>query len=530
MTLPILKLIGGLSLFLYGMDLVSEGLQKVAAQKLRVILNLMSRHRLRALFLGAIATITLQSSSAISVMLISFVNSSLLNLDQALTMLLGANIGTTLTIQVLAFDWTGVALATLALGFLGMKSLESDRWKSFALGLVGFSLLFYGMGLMNQAVQLLKDTPWIEGSLSLLGSSFWMGFLAGAFLTALVHSSAATIVIVMTLVNQGAWSFSSSIPPMLGANVGTCVTALMASPGRGPNAWRLSLGHFSMKIVGVLMILPFLSWFEKCVLIFTEFFWEKGGVQARFVANAHVLFNVITSIVLLPGTKWAARLLSRLIHAPSKKEPFNLSEEGMAGVEKGVSEMGDRVEKMIFELIALFRDNDPKILRKIVDADEEVDLLNFELTRFLIQKVTTKFGTEATEHELRLLYAMDQLEHVGDLISKDLAELARKKIRKDLEFSLEGQGELEEFHRMVYNLFRESFAAFIKQDQGLAHEIFMECEEAKKWKTRLHLSHLERLRKEIRETIATSAIYLDLITDLDRIVDHAINFIKVIGI
>ncbi|MBI1882684.1 MAG: Na/Pi cotransporter family protein [Chlamydiae bacterium] len=527
MLIPILKLIGGLTLFLYGLDLASTGLQEFAAQRMRVILNWATRSHLAALFFGILSTLTLQSSSVTSVMLVSFVNSSLVGLEQALAILLGANIGTTFTVQILAFDLSSLALAGVALGFALMKFFQGERLKSLGRGLLGFALSFYGIGLMNAAFGPLKDVPWVAQGLIWIGHSFSLGFFAALLLTALIHSSAAAIVLVMTLVSQGSLSPQESVAWVLGANVGTCVSALFASLGRGANAWRLSVGHLMMKLTGVALVIPLLPLFGKWVHSLTEGFWPTLFTPSHFVANTHTLFNGVTSLVLLPGTKWAGQFLRWLIPAPVRK-PYLLEEEGLSGVRKGLSEMADRVGQMILDMLNVFRDNDAKLLKKIIDADEEIDLLNFHFVKFLTQKASGKWGSQATQEEVRLLYGSDQLEHIGDLISKDLAVLARKKIRKDLEFSMEGQTELEEFHQMVYHLFRGSFWAFAEKNRQKAQEMVEGSEVAKRLKRKMYLSHLERLRKSIRETVATSAIHLDFITDLDRILDHALHLARTV--
>ena len=190
--------------------------------------------------------------------------------------------------------------------------------------------------------------------------------------------------------------------------------------------------------------------------------------------------------------------------------------------------MAGRVRQMLLDILNAFQSDDLKILSRIINADEEVDLLNSQFIQFLTHRAQGKLGTQSTEQEVRLLYGMDQLEHIGDLLSKDLVHLRRKKFYGDLEFSIQGQAELEEFHQMVYNLFESAFSAYSRQDEGLAGEVIIMCEEIRQYKMKMYLSHMEGVRKGIRENVSTTSIFLDLITDLERICDYSVNLAKVV--
>ena len=527
MTGPLWILSGGFVLFLFGMDLANDGLERLAAHKLRILINWVTRSRILALLLGGVATFTLQSSSITSLLLINFVNSSLLRLDQALAMLLGANIGTTFTVQILATNVTELAFLLLMIGFLLKKGIRNEAVQNFGSGLMGFALLFYGMSLMSSAMGPLKNIEFVKHGIEWIKSSFFISLSASIVFTAIVHSSAVVIVLIMTLLQQGVINFHESIPMILGANIGTCSTAILASLGRGVNAWRLSLGNLSMKMAGVLILFPWIPWFEKIVIGVTRF-QSPLDVSYRLVANAHTFFNLGISLLLLPGTAWAALMLNRLI--PEKKEAiaFDVEREGLAAVEKGISHMADRIRDMLTVMMEVFEEGGLRKLRSVQDADEEIDLLNGYFLKYLARKTSFHSASGETRQEMRLLYGIDILEHIGDLISKDMCALARKKIYKDLEFSMEDQGKLEKFHGMVYNIFDQAIQAFLNQDAGKARGVVLNSGKTKEFKKEMYMDHLEEIQKGLKEAMASTAVYFDILTDLELISDYSESLAKTV--
>lgn len=528
MTIALMKLLGGLVFFLLGTDWAAECLEKYAVRKIRSVLNLLTRNRFFALVLGALVTVTLQSSSATSVILISFVNSSLLRLEQALPVLLGANIGTTVALQLLSFDISFIPFVCVTAGFVLMKWLKTDVGRDVGTAFIGFGLLFMGMTLMREACDPLRDADFVKVLLNGIHQYPWVGLLIGMVFTALIHASTASIAIIMAFTDQGLITLQQALPLVLGANIGTCSTALLASIGRGPNAWRLSIGNLLMKVVGVILFLPFLDYFSKMIMFISQYS-PLGNTGARWVADAHTLFNIIVSFLLLAPSHWAAAVFKRMIPEKIVFEPFNLEKEGITAVQKGILQMGERVREMLKEASSVFRDNKSRPISKIAAADEEIDLLNAEFERFLTQRAQGRFGSGETACEERLLYISDQLEHIGDVMSKEVTYLAHNKIAHDFDFSIEGQAELEQFFKMVYNFFDETLSTLEGVGEAKEQELIKFHDEIKRLKSKIYLAHYERVRKGLQETVQSGPVFLDLITALEKVSDFTLAILKAIG-
>ena len=524
MTLSILKLIGGLALFLYGMDLASEGLQKFAAQRIRAVLNLMTRSRLWSLILGAVATLTLQSSSATSVILVTFVNSSLLRLDHALAIVLGADIGTTLTVQILAFHLSDFVLVGVAFGFLLGRLAKSERIRYLGDGIIGFSLVFYGMSLMEVAVEPLRQASGIAQSLDWIKSSVILSLMSSILFTGIIQASAATIVIVMALAHQGVLTPDQAIPFVLGANVGTCATALLASFGRGRGAWRMALGHLATKSIGVMTFLSILPWFSGIVQWATQHFSIGGFYEARFVANVHTFFNLGMAVLLLPFTKVLAIGLEKIIPIKMRPEPFNLEKEGLAGVERGLDDMTRRTGDVLRNILTAGCNNDDRAIRRIIRSGEEIELMGAYFIRYLAEHSDPLHLALTQAQTKKFFYRLDFLLHVNRIVSKDMAALGKEKIRRDWEFSIEGQAQLEQFHRMVYNLYEKTVVQNLGADE--LRDILDRGETIKKMKEKIYFSHVERLRKALKETQETSMMHLDFIVHLEQISQFTVDFAK----
>jgi phosphate:Na+ symporter len=391
------------------------------------------------------------------------------------------------------------------------------------MGLIGFGFVFYGMELMDQAVEPLKNSEFLSQGLSWVQKSFWLGLMSGTVCTLIIQSSAATIVFVMSLVSQGLISPQDSVAIVLGANLATCDSAILASLTRGSKAWRLALGYLLIRIVSIVSIYFVLPWFQELIRILTNFL--AGSMDpARYVANTHTFFNILASFALLPFTGLIEKIVQFVIPTRRRPEIFDFRKEGLLAAKKAIIDMTRRVAQMMTMIVKAFRDNDLKALRKVLDADEEIDLINWQMKQGLMAR-ERKDG-ESDGETIKFLWVAAQLEHIGDVLSKDAVELARKKIYEGLEFSDEGEAELENFYGIVYNLFEKAFSAFVQGNQVAAKEVLSECEEVKKMKWQMHISHLRRFGKGIQETLNTSSIHMDLITDLERICDHSASVVK----
>ena len=313
--LMITSLFGGLGMFLYGMEMMSDGMKVAAGNKMRSILEKLTSNRLLAVGVGAFVTMVIQSSSATTVMLVSFVNSGLLTFIQGLGVILGSNIGSTITAQIVAFKVTDYALALVAAGALMALFSKKDSTKNIGFVILGFGLLFYGMKVMSDTMKPLRSNPAFNDILISLENPF-MGILAGAVFTALIQSSSATTGIVITLASGGSITLEAGIPLIFGANVGTCITALLAGLNASKEAKRVAIAHVTFNLTGVLL---FCFWIPT----FSEFISKTSNDIPRQIANAHTIFNILASMVFIPFTPLVGRLIIK--YFPDEKKDRDIT-------------------------------------------------------------------------------------------------------------------------------------------------------------------------------------------------------------
>ena len=316
--LLIIGMLGGLALFLYGIRKMSEGMKKTAGNKIRTILAALTRNRFMALFIGAFVTMVIQSSSATTVMLVGFVQAGLLNFMQSLGIILGADIGTTITAQLIAFKVTDYALLMIAIGFGLQLIARDDDLLNIGEIVMGFGILFYGMKLMSDAMQPLRDLPGIIETMKSLENPL-LGLLIGTAFTALVQSSAASIGVVIVLAHQGLVTLESGIPIILGANIGTCITAGLASINATREAKRVALAHVLFKVAGVML---FIFWIPAFAELIRNISARFGSDIARQIANAHTFFNVSLGIVFLPFINIFSLVIMKIL--PDKAEGLSV--------------------------------------------------------------------------------------------------------------------------------------------------------------------------------------------------------------
>ena len=287
-------LLGGMGMFLYGMEMMSDGMKMTAGNSMRVILEKLTSNKFLAVFVGAFVTMVIQSSSATTVMLVSFVNSGLLNFTQALGVILGSNIGSTVTAQIVAFKVTDYALLLIAVGAMMSLFSKKETVKNLGFVILGFGLLFYGMKVMSDTMKPLRTDPTFNSILTSFENPF-LGIMAGAIFTALVQSSSATTGIVITLASGGSITLEAGIPLIFGANIGTCVTALLAGLNASRDAKRVAIGHVIFNLLGVLL---FCFWIPT----FSEIISQTSNNIPRQIANAHTIFNILATVIFIPFT------------------------------------------------------------------------------------------------------------------------------------------------------------------------------------------------------------------------------------
>jgi len=516
-NLVLISLLGGTALLLYGMRLVGDGLQRAAGTRLRHVLSTLSGNRFKGLGVGALVTAVLQSSSATTVMLVGFASAGLLSLRQTIGVILGADVGTTVTVQLLAFDL--LAFAPLVV-FVGWALLAAGRgiWNYVGRAILGFGFLFLGMKLIADGTVPLKHNPLFDQILqALTGQPLILLLIAAAF-TALVHSSAATIGIALSLAAGGLMSLEGAIPIIFGANIGTAGTALVASIGGNAEARRVAMAHASFKLLGVLVFLPFLG-------PFTELVRGSAPDAARQIANAHTLFNVVLAVLFLPGASFAADLITRAIPDTSRASAGaiylnpNVLDTPAVALGQAVREvlrMGDVVLQSLRETIAVFERNDEALMRQVVARDDLIDLLEEDIKQYVIKLREQGLTEEQAERETALIFVVVNLEEIGDVIDKNLMELAEKKISGHHTFSEAGRAEIAELHGKVVENLELALAALATNDAGIAEKVIRHKSVVNLEERRLRARHIQRLHEGLPESIDTSSIHLDVLASLKR--------------
>ena len=520
----LLALFGGMALLLYGIRLSGEALQRALGGRLRSLLTGLSRNRVLAVVSGAAITAIIQSSAATTLMLIGFVAAGLMTFRQTLGVILGADIGTTFTVQLIAFRVTDYSPLLVGLGFTTTFVARRRMLKDVGQALLGLGLLFLGLKLILDNAGMLKGSQLAVDLLDAIAGNPAVGVLVGAVFSALVTSSAATLGLALAFGHQGLLSLAGAVAVVLGANIGTCVTALTASIGASAEAKRVAVAHIAFKLLGVALVFPFIGPFTAVVA-------STAAEPARQIANAHTLFNIGISLAFLPFTPWAARAIESLV--PDTQEgdsPFRtrylderaLEQPALAfgQATREALRMADVVQGMLRDVPVVFGSDHAELLEDVSRRDDQVDFLEREIKLFLTRLGREAMGSDLSRKEIALISFIGNLENIGDIIDKNLMELGRKKLYQGRRFSDTGWAEIQEFHGIVSKNLERAIAAFAANDRGLAQEVLDQRPLIRQRERDLRESHLGRLRAGLAESIETSEIHLDILTNLKRVSSH----------
>ncbi|MCB0747781.1 MAG: Na/Pi cotransporter family protein, partial [Ignavibacteriae bacterium] len=539
-------LIGGLALFLFGMNMMSEGMKKTAGAKLRVILETLTHNKLIAVAVGAFITMIIQSSSATTVMLVSFVQAQLMTFAQTLGIILGAGIGTTITTQLIAFKLTDYSLIVIGLGFAVFFFAKSKKYKSVGELILGFGILFYGMYVMSNAMYPLRTyQPFINVLMNL--ENPFLGIIVGTIFTALIQSSAAFAGIIIILGTQGLISLDAAIPLILGANIGTSVTAILASFNAGREAKKVAFAHTLFKVIGVLLFIWWIPDFAKFVRSISP-----GGdsnltgvsyladVLPRQIANAHTVFNVVLALILLPFTNMFAKLIEKILPKSDKADEEGIFktrflEESLISTptlalnlaKAEIIRMALKAQKMVENIIIPFLSDNEKIIESIEEQELELNFLNDRISKYLIKIGQESLQGERADEVFQMMHCVTELEAIGDVVSKRLLPRAKLRLEKFVKFSAEGKTEIEDYH--LRTMKQISRAVEVLKEVNLVNAKRME-KKYKKYRLmemELRRTHFERIRQAIPESIESDEIHLDLIDSLKRISSNATNIARI---
>ena len=539
----IIGLLGGLALFLYGMDKMSEGMKKSAGNQMRVILAALTKNRVIALLVGAFVTMVIQSSSATTVMLVSFVQAGLMTFMQTLGVILGADIGTTVTAQLIAFKLTDYALLMIAIGFGLRMFSKSQNLKNIGEVILGFGILFFGMKLMSDTMRPLRSYPEFIDLLKGLENPI-LGLLVGAVFTALIQSSSAFTGILIVLAQQNLITLEAGIPMIFGANVGTCITAALSSIGTCREAKRVALAHILFKLAGVALFFFWIPQFADLIHFLAERF-QSG--TARQVANAHTIFNVGLGLLFLPCTPLFGNLILRIL--PDKSEDndlkpatWHLDESKITTpaiaidlARTEISRMAKLVGRMQRAIIVPFLSNEARqdefypqltLVEGIEMREQKVNFLQEKTTHYLLQLSKQALSDDQSREVFGLISVVKDMESLGDLIHRNMIPMIPKKQNLESDFSHEGKEELLIYHEKVCNqiyLLREALA---ERSPEKAHEIMASEKKYLDLESRYRIQHLERLRHERRESMETHSVHLELMDLMKQIIVYSSNIAK----
>ncbi len=517
----------GLALFLYGMQQGEKNLKRLGGSDLKKAINIITRHRLSAYFAGFFTTMLTQSSSATTVMLVGLASSRLMTFGQSLGMILGSDLGTTFTVQLFAFKFHQIAPALIAVGFFSSTSAKSQRLADYGNLILAFGFIFFGMNLMAEAVTPLRTFPPFEHALLISFKNPWWGIVTGTLFTAIIQSSAATLAITIALAesftNQG-WTPSAAqlLPLILGANLGTCATAFISTYKADVEGVRVAWAHFFFKLLGSALVLP-------AIWILPQFPHLFNGSPAFQIAALHTTFNLVISAVFLPALHPFEQLILHITRKSKNdvKQKYHLTfiQEkaitlpilALSQATNEICRMSQRVECMNESCARLIEHFDQKTASEILEKDNEVDFLHEQIVTFLTRLAHDALTQEQAKRTYQLIMVTTDIEHIGDIISKRIVELADKIASSPLPLSPEGKEEISRLFKLTVGRFKEVMAAFTMNDEQMARGVFEHKRESRALFEDFLSRHLDRLYKRKPESLQTTSIHVDLLEEIQRI-------------
>ncbi len=525
----IFGLLGGLGLFIFGINKMADGLQNAAGDKLKRILELFTSRPIIAALTGAIATVIIQSSSSTSVMVVGFVNAGLMTLSQAVGTIMGANIGTTITAQIVAFDITALALPIIGIGaminFLSRKKITQN----IGLSILGFGMLFFGMQIMSETLKPLQEFEPFINMLINFGQHPLLGVLAGALFTIIIQSSSATTSLVIALSLQGLLDLPAGIAIILGSNIGTCITAILASIGTNVTARRAAIAHVLFNLFGVVIFLVLLKPFTNLVSF-------TANNVARQIANAHTIFNVSATVLLFPFIGYFVKFVEKLVPSGSEddaRKPRYLDRNILhtpaaliAAAEEALRMCNISLE-MVRESYRGFVNLDETAMENVLIKEETINNLEKDIILYLTEAGSSNQWSQNQHKQItNLLHAAHDIERVGDLAT-NIVELGQARLKHSVPFSDKAMEELETMYKKVESLYLRTIDVLTSEDAIAAQNLIDADDEIDLLEKEYRDTHIQRLNEGKCQPEA-GVLFLDVISTLERIADHATNLAETV--
>jgi len=520
----IFGVVGGLALFLYGITLLSNGLQKAAGERLRGLIEKLTNNRLKAVGVGAVVTAIVQSSSITTVTLVGLINAGLISLTQAIPIIMGANIGTTVTAQLIAFKLGGFALPIIAIGFLITTIAKKPSYKYLGQIILGFGLLFLGMSTMSSGMKPLRSDPMMLDFLQSLGAVPLFGIAAGAIFTAILQSSSATSGLVIAMASEQLLDLNGAVALIIGANIGTCITILFASFGASLTSKRAALSHIIFNILGAAIFFAVFAPFVSLVsLTATEL--------PRQIANAHMIFNISATVLMVPFVGLFVKAVTTIL--PGKeiridsgirfldKRTLNTPAIALGQAEKEAKRMGKLALSTLEDSFVAFKNNDLRMVKVVEKKEDAVDELDNAIEAFLTKVTQKELSREQSKKTSALVHSISDMERISDH-ANNIGELSELKTCEKIVFSKQAMCELEELFAKSFDSYRKALSVMVSKNPHVAEQVFALEREIDGLTAQFEQNHFDRLKNSKCDPKA-SVVFAEMLRNLERISDHAHN-------
>lgn len=542
----IFAFLGGLALLMFGLKFMSTALQEVAGDKMRSILEQGTKNPLRGVLTGAAVTALIQSSTATTILTVGLVNSRLLTLRQAIGVIMGANIGTTVTVYLIGFNLGRYALPIIAAGVVAYLFFDNKKVQLIGQAIIGIGILFFGLTIMGDGLAPLRDVPAFAGMMLRIEDNASFGVLVGAIFTALVHSSGATIGVLQELAYQGAITFQQAVPILCGDNIGTTVTALLVAIGTGVNARRAALTHLMFNVIGSCLFLPlFLSGIgERAIIFFTNYLfilipgnvgWEALNIKLQ-IAQTHLFFNLANALVQLPFVAVLAYIVTKLI--PDRKHETDLDEfttiyidkrflanpsVALAQATREVLRMGRMAVDSFNNAMNYFESRNKALQQRGYQLEESINFMEREITDYIVLASESRLSKEDSYQSYALLQSINDIESIADMCM-DIMELSDYAERHHVVFSGEAKDELEHMIELTEETILLTLETLETRDKTIAMKVMHNEERLDEMQNEYRRAHIRRLNERVCNG-NNGAVFLDVLGYLERISDLCRNIV-----
>ncbi|KEI95447.1 sodium-dependent phosphate transporter [Clostridium botulinum A2B7 92] len=526
-------LIGGLGLFIYGMNLMGDGLQNVAGERVKVFFEKVTSNPIKGVLTGVVVTGVIQSSSATTVMVVGFVNAGLMTLTQAAGVIMGANIGTTVTGQLVAFNVTAGAPLFVGVGTAIVLFAKKKKTKEIGNIILGFGILFMGMEIMKEAMAPLGQSEAFKSLALSLSHNVFLGIVVGMGMTAIVQSSSATIGILIALSSNGVLPLSAALPILFGDNIGTCVTALLASIGASKNARKAALFHLTFNVIGTVIFAFILVPLTPFVRVVTNL---TPGDVGRQIANAHTIFNLVNTFIQIWFIKYIVAFVNKMIPGSDPYEKMapkyideRLLENPTIAINQTIKEvvrMANKAKENLQLSIDAFEKNDLELVSKVYENEKLINILNKSITTYLVKLNNLKLSDKQLNLVGSMFHVVNDIERIGDH-AENIIDLTSEKIEKRIQFSDDAAYDIKHLFNYTLDSLTRTIEGFESNDVERSQSVMYIEEKIDNLEEQLRETNIKRLNKGTCNANA-SAIFLDIINNFERVGDHCTNIAQTV--